>query len=232
MFGRILKTQCLSPKDAENNYLDKSKNQNHRMARQLICLEIRRYLSLPYAPIAQVENGETFLYGHDYSMSITHKEEHFGLAITKEYDSIGIDLECFDEKIDWSVFNGRFFNREDWFLIQRISSLKKISTSQAYAILFCAKEAVLKASKLKVDPLEINFVVSNIFKNKKKIQLNSAINYEQHIFYFKTEIIWKLNTSKNLPSIISLCVLKKNPSTKNNSLFLDSKIFIQVPSLL
>lgn len=234
MFSRILKTQCLSYEDAEKNYLNKSKNQKHQIARELICLEIRRYFSLPHAPIAQDTNGEIFLLNSNHKISISHKEENFAVAITNDYESIGVDIENYNSVVDWSVFGGRFFNREDWFLSHQISSLKGISSSQAYSLLFSAKEAVLKASKLKIDPLVIIFTISKNLKNTNQIQLSSVIKYEKEIYYFVTEILWYPMAIKDHPSILSVCVAKKTSDFRNSesSLFNNSQIYIQAPSIL
>jgi phosphopantetheinyl transferase len=232
MFSRILNTQYLSFEDIEKNYLNKSKNPNHYIARKLICLEVCRFLTLPYAPIVQAESGEIFLLDHDHQISISHKEENFALAITRDYESIGIDLECFDNEVDWSEFNGRFFNREDWFLAHQLSSLKNISSNQAYSILFSAKEAILKTSKLKIDSLEIKFIISNTFKNINQLQFYTNIKWEKRIYDFLTEVIWIPNVEINLPSIISVSVANKNSASFKSSLFADSKIYIQSPSIL
>ncbi len=231
MFVGILNNHFFSSEDAEKKYLNTSKNHNHYLARELICFEIKNFFSTPYAPIIQNENGEISLIDSNFKISVSHKEEHFALALSSVYEAIGVDLEYFNNNVDWSVFHGRFFNTEDWLLAHQLASIKEITLSQVYTLLFSAKESVLKTTKLKIDPLKIKFIIFNFFNYQNKIQLTTCLKWENYHLDFLIDVMWMPASEKNWPSVLSVSVIKEPSNINEGSLFNDLNVKIIAPSI-
>ncbi|MGE3609720.1 MAG: 4'-phosphopantetheinyl transferase superfamily protein [Bacteriovoracaceae bacterium] len=229
MFNCLLNHSSILPQNLEENYLEASVNCAQKIARRKVCLEVRRFFSIPFAPLVKMETGEVQLFKSEWKISVSHKEEDAVVALSRYYDSIGIDLEYFHNDVDWTTFHGRFFNREDWILAHQISSKKNLSLDQSFTLLFSAKEAVLKACHLKVDALAIAFSLSPcVFEDYKKIQLFSSLNQGIGSSNFIVEIKLNFNSRSQCLYVLSVCVGNKNMKSINQSLFEDDKLFVRM----
>ncbi|MBP9680753.1 MAG: 4'-phosphopantetheinyl transferase superfamily protein [Bacteriovorax sp.] len=224
MFSSLLNQSEYCHETLESNYIGSSKNESHRRAREKVCLEIRNFFAILFAPLIKLPSGEVRLVDIDWILSISHKEDVAAIALSCDYESIGIDLEYLDNDIDWTTFQGRFFTREDWFLAHQISSRKKLSLNQTFTLLFSAKEAVLKANHLQIDALAISFSLSpNSFNGPSNLQLCSSLDQ-----FFIVEMKWEYHAQIDRFYVLSVCVIKKNRNFSSQSLFRDDQLFVRI----
>lgn len=161
--------------------------------------------------IEKTKSNKPFFLDSKYFISISHKDN---LQISaKSTDPLGLDIEIFNSKVtDWAVFKDRFFNELDQKIFKNMTQNYNLNPNLAWLILFSAKEAYLKLTDLKRDPLNFYFEVIYHDENHLKFKVHDllTIAYVDVFWNFKhLPILNKISfyfdsKSKYLPDILSI----------------------------
>lgn len=109
--------------------------------------------------LQRLSDGSLFNTSDSTLISVSHKDTLLMISrcYSSEIRSFGIDLEVNSNlAVDWRSFQGRFFTIQDWLSAQLFKQHKNLTIQETMLIFFSAKEAVLKCTRLKADPLKFS----------------------------------------------------------------------------
>lgn len=91
----------------------------------------------------------------EWDISFSHKGTKALVGLTRSPDRLGVDLECLQQKVDWSAFAGRCFLNDEGEELVKLAHLPGWNLHQAHLAFYSVKEAFFKAMNSHFTPADL-----------------------------------------------------------------------------